>query len=282
MATRKTRRTSDRRRRRVIIVVAVTVTCVLIVGVIVGAVIALTRVGDIDECDSSPCTLGGICKDLVNNYTCTCRPVTTGRNCDITVRGFKITSDIGIDNVQLAENCPNPFSCNRYEGNCGWNKTQMNNLVSWQYVESTLTDEARGIRIRGGPRSYSGLVELFYQGRWYRVCDKGDKDDKGWGKNAATVACRWLGISIPSASYNRQCCEMERESLSFILANLMCTSTENTLYNCSHDGLLNALGCSSNDYLFVTCYGTKNELLLNTNQPHFYLRTISYWGIPFT
>ena len=37
---------------------------------------------DFDECGSSPC-VNGTCKDLVNNYRCTCMPGYSGRNCEI-------------------------------------------------------------------------------------------------------------------------------------------------------------------------------------------------------
>lgn len=29
---------------------------------------------DIDECESNPCVNDGICRDLVNGFTCTCQP----------------------------------------------------------------------------------------------------------------------------------------------------------------------------------------------------------------
>ncbi|XP_048578445.1 sushi, nidogen and EGF-like domain-containing protein 1 isoform X3 [Nematostella vectensis] len=38
---------------------------------------------EINECDSSPCKNGGNCTDQVNNYTCTCQPGYTERNCEI-------------------------------------------------------------------------------------------------------------------------------------------------------------------------------------------------------
>ncbi|KXJ04239.1 Fibropellin-1, partial [Exaiptasia diaphana] len=36
---------------------------------------------DIDECQSNPCTHGE-CKNGVNDYTCTCKPGYEGKNCD--------------------------------------------------------------------------------------------------------------------------------------------------------------------------------------------------------
>ncbi|XP_052231202.1 uncharacterized protein LOC127844782 [Dreissena polymorpha] len=56
----------------------------------------------------------------------------------VAVRGTQITSDVGIDNVKLAEHCPHLISCNRVENNCGWNMTQLSNLVSWQFVGENL------------------------------------------------------------------------------------------------------------------------------------------------
>lgn len=37
---------------------------------------------DIDECMDGPC-VNGNCTDHINNYTCTCTPGYTGRNCSI-------------------------------------------------------------------------------------------------------------------------------------------------------------------------------------------------------
>jgi hypothetical protein len=38
---------------------------------------------DINECFSSPCQNGGSCSNLINNYTCACRPGYTGHDCEI-------------------------------------------------------------------------------------------------------------------------------------------------------------------------------------------------------
>lgn len=29
---------------------------------------------DVDECESNPCVNDGICRDMVNGFTCTCQP----------------------------------------------------------------------------------------------------------------------------------------------------------------------------------------------------------------
>ena len=38
---------------------------------------------DIDDCQSNPCLNGGSCTDGINNYTCSCLPGYTARNCGI-------------------------------------------------------------------------------------------------------------------------------------------------------------------------------------------------------
>lgn len=37
---------------------------------------------DINECASMPCLNGGVCEDLLNNYTCTCIGNFTGSHCE--------------------------------------------------------------------------------------------------------------------------------------------------------------------------------------------------------
>ena len=41
-----------------------------------------TFLSDIDDCQSNPCLNGGSCTDGINNYTCSCLPGYTARNCE--------------------------------------------------------------------------------------------------------------------------------------------------------------------------------------------------------
>ena len=48
----------------------------------------LFKFSDINECQSSPCENGGICKDFVNGYNCKCDPGYEGPNCEIGETSF--------------------------------------------------------------------------------------------------------------------------------------------------------------------------------------------------
>ena len=37
---------------------------------------------DINECESSPCKNGGTCKNLINDYNCTCASGYLGKSCE--------------------------------------------------------------------------------------------------------------------------------------------------------------------------------------------------------
>ena len=37
---------------------------------------------DIDECDPRPCLNGGLCIDIINGYTCTCKHGYYGDTCE--------------------------------------------------------------------------------------------------------------------------------------------------------------------------------------------------------
>ena len=94
----------------------------------------------------------------------------------------------------------------------------------------------------------SGRLEVFINGEWGTVCD----DD--WGINDAHVACRELGYSY-AQSY--QCCaSYGRGSGQIWLDNVGCSGRENSLLNCSHNGIGVLRSCSHSEDVGVVCYQT--------------------------
>ena len=44
-------------------------------------IIFMCFIKDINECDSSPCSNGGSCVDLINGYLCNCLAAYSGKTC---------------------------------------------------------------------------------------------------------------------------------------------------------------------------------------------------------
>ena len=84
-------------------------------------------------------------------------------------------------------------------------------------------------RLADGPFVGAGRVEIFFANAWHTVCDD------GWDTGDANVLCKQLGysraISAPgSAKYGQG-------TGGIILDDIECSSSDATLFDCSHDGL---------------------------------------------
>ena len=42
---------------------------------------------ELNECESLPCVHGS-CKDLINDYNCTCDPRYTGKDCNVGMKNY--------------------------------------------------------------------------------------------------------------------------------------------------------------------------------------------------
>ena len=73
----------------------------------------------------------------------------------------------------------------------------------------------------GGNNTYSGEVEVFYQGYWSDICSY------SWDYRDADVVCRELGYSGAMAAY------VYRSYYSYTaLSNVYCTGNESSLLDC--------------------------------------------------
>ena len=55
------------------------------------------RISDIDECSNTPCKNGGVCTNLINDYSCKCTARFGGKNCS---NGMLIINKIYLDRVE--------------------------------------------------------------------------------------------------------------------------------------------------------------------------------------
>ena len=67
---------------------------------------------NINECDSGPCQNGATCLDGINNYTCTCSPGYSGRDCEVNIDDCEpepcLHGGVCVDGVNLYTcNCNN-------------------------------------------------------------------------------------------------------------------------------------------------------------------------------
>ena len=54
---------------------------------LLSVILGVTCETNIDDCASNPCLNGGTCYDLVNGYSCSCRPEFAGRTCSESICG---------------------------------------------------------------------------------------------------------------------------------------------------------------------------------------------------
>ena len=83
------------------------------------------------------------------------------------------------------------------------------------------------VRLVNGSIKYEGIVEVYHNGEWGRVCDY------AWNLNDAQVVCKELGFGDAITATHGV---YEQYSGSVRLLNLQCVGTELTIGNCSHSG----------------------------------------------
>ena len=72
--------------------------------------------------------------------------------------------------------------------------------------------------------NYAGRVEVFYQGKWGKVCRN------EWDINDVKVVCRQLGFQSALAEFLGT--DTRDENISFVMSNVACTGQESVLASC--------------------------------------------------
>ena len=91
------------------------------------------------------------------------------------------------------------------------------------------------MRLSGASLNYSGRVEVFYRGRWGKICsNKFDIED-------AQVICRQLGFKDAIAEFTGSA--VEDKKLPFLMSEVSCTGQESELASCVRtDGEIDCQG----------------------------------------
>ena len=73
--------------------------------------------------------------------------------------------------------------------------------------------------------NYAGRVEVFYQGKWDKICRN------GWDIDDVKVVCRQLGFQSALAEFIGM--DTKDENVSVAMLNVACNGTEPTLASCT-------------------------------------------------
>ncbi|XP_036591827.1 scavenger receptor cysteine-rich type 1 protein M130 [Trichosurus vulpecula] len=156
------------------------------------------------------------------------------------------TGTIWMDDVGCHGNESSLWDCSHR----GWGQHNCNHHEDVGLVCSEGADME--LRLVGGTKNCSGLVELRVHGQWGRVCDN------NWNKDVAGVVCRQLGCPSPQNAVSWFDGSEEVEQIWF--NNIHCHGNESALWDCEYNGWSN-YACGSQNHAKVIC-SDENELEL--------------------
>ena len=115
------------------------------------------------------------------------------------------------------------------------------------------------IRLRGGTVPNEGRVEVRVgcNAEWGTVCDD------LWGTADARVACRQLGYGTGDGVIAYSFARFGLGTGDILLDNLGCTGTEDSLFDCSHNGI-GIEDCSHFEDAGVFCPTSKENFINST------------------
>nr|XP_058962259.1 hemicentin-2-like [Pocillopora verrucosa] len=119
------------------------------------------------------------------------------------------------------------------------------------------------VRLNGTNVEYGGRVEVFYKGKWAKIC----KNE--WDFNDAKVICRQLGFEEALAEFFGS--DVGDEGIPYAMSDVSCTGEESELASCDRiDGKLNIPSqCQSNDKGSHVLCQPKNQKVLRRDELYF-------------
>ena len=80
------------------------------------------------------------------------------------------------------------------------------------------------VRLNGADVDYGGIVEVFYNGKWGRICRN------KWDLNDVEVVCKQLGFKSAFAEFIGS--GVKDEDIPFLMSGVSCTGYESDLASC--------------------------------------------------
>ncbi|XP_043845854.1 scavenger receptor cysteine-rich type 1 protein M130-like [Dromiciops gliroides] len=154
------------------------------------------------------------------------------------------TGTIWMDDVGCHGNESSLWDCSHR----GWGQHNCNHHEDVGLVCSDGADLK--LRLVGGTKNCSGLVEVRVHGQWGRICDN------SWNTQATGVVCRQLGCPAPQNAVSWFNGSEEVEQIWF--GSVRCHGNESSLWNCDYNGWS---GCSFQHHAKVIC-SEENDLEL--------------------
>ena len=80
------------------------------------------------------------------------------------------------------------------------------------------------VRLNGAKIDYGGRVEVFYHGKWGKICRK------EWGLDDVKVVCNQLGFKGALAEFVAS--EVKEENIPYLMSGVSCSGHESDLASC--------------------------------------------------
>lgn len=126
------------------------------------------------------------------------------------------------------------------------------------------------IRLKDGNSSYSGRVEVLFDGKWGTVCDY------GWDQRDAQVVCRQLGYQAGAQAAVNRAQFGEGKDQPIWMGNVRCSGKEKSIRDCAFDSKAHE-SCSHRQDVGVICLTTGSIRLIKDGVKSVYSGRVEMW-----